>query len=281
MITLIVAPGMARAQDMQLPRQVEAGKAFSIPTSGSGNATVYIVGLGQAIQREVSLGSPVSVPSGMLYAAGQYLVLLVNGSSRQTGTLLVVPQSQPHKLAFLAAPSRLPVDQPQGISGTVYVFDAYHNLITTALPVSFQLTDGSGGKQQLTTTASNGVAWTRMNSSGKEGNAIFLASAGNVSTRRVIDEVPGEPCSLSISAHTDGKALHLQTAPVADCSGNPVPDGTIVTFTERSEAGISTVDVPVKKGIASIDMPAIAGATFSVASGTMIGNEIHWAGGQQ
>jgi len=275
--TLIVASGISRAQNIQLPQKVEAGKAFSIPTSGSGSATLYVVGPGQAIKREVSLGTPVSIPSGVLYAAGEYVVVLVKGSSRRTSTLQVVAQNQPDKLAFLAAPSRLPVDQQQGISGTVYVFDVYRNLITAPLPISFQLTDGSGSKQQ-TVTSSNGVAWTSMNSSGKEGNATFVASAGSVSIRRVIDEVPGEPCSLSISAHPAGKVLHLQTAPVVDCTGNPVPDGTIVTFTEKAGDSISTVDVPVKKGIASIDMPAVNGATFSVASGTMIGNEIRWGG---
>ena len=28
--------------------------------------------------------------------------------------------------------------------------------------------------------------------------------------------------------------MELETAPVRDCSGNPVPDGTIVTFTETT-----------------------------------------------
>lgn len=277
---LIALPGFSKAQNMQLPQSVVAGNSFSIPTSGSGSATLFIAGPGQAIERPVNLGTSVTIPSGVLYSAGNYLVVLVSGSSRQIETLQVVPQNQPDKLAFLAAPSRLPVDQPNGISGTVYIFDVYHNLITAPSAVTFQLTDGSGGKQQQTIHAANGVAWTRMNSSGKEGNATFVASTGNVSIRRVVDEVPGEPCALSISARPNGKQLRLQTAPVKDCSGNPVPDGTIVTFTERAGDDISTVDVPVKKGIASIDMPALSGATFSVASGTMIGNEIRWGGGR-
>ena len=277
---LIALPRFLPAQNMTLPQSVAAGSSFSIPTSGSGNATLYIIGPGEALQRNVSLGRTVKIPAGVLYRAGNYLVVLDGGTSRQTGVLAVAPLSQPAQLAFLAAPSRLPVSRPDGISGTVYVFDVYHNLITTPLSVTFQLTDGSGGKQEQTATTSQGVAWTRMNSSSKEGNATFFASAANVSVRRVVDVVPGEPCALSISAQADGKQLHLQTAPIKDCSGNLVPDGTIVTFTEKTGNGISTVDVPVKKGIASIDMPSLPGAVFSVASGTMIGNEIAWRGAQ-
>ena len=71
----------------------------------------------------------------------------------------------------------------------------------------------------------------------------------------------------------------LQTDPVRDCSGNPVPDGTIVTFTESYAGSQSTVDVPLKRGIAHTELPAHAGATISVAAGVVMGNEIRWNGG--
>jgi hypothetical protein len=38
----------------------------------------------------------------------------------------------------------LPVSLHDGITGAVYVFDAYHNLILKPLPVSFELTPPSG-----------------------------------------------------------------------------------------------------------------------------------------
>ena len=61
-----------------------------------------------------------------------------------------------------------------------------------------------------------------------------------------------------------------------DCSGNAVPDGTIVTFTETYNGSQATVDVPLKRGIARIEMPAYNGATISVATGVVMGNEIRW-----
>jgi hypothetical protein len=68
----------------------------------------------------------------------------------------------------------------------------------------------------------------------------------------------------------------VQTESVRDCSGNAVPDGTIVTFTETYDGGQSTVDVPLKRGIAEVKMPARPGARISVASGVVLGNEIRW-----
>jgi hypothetical protein len=73
--------------------------------------------------------------------------------------------------------------------------------------------------------------------------------------------------------------IALETEPVRDCNGNPVPDGTIVTFTQTYRGGQSMVDVPLKRGVARTEMPARSGAVISVASGVVMGNEIHWSGG--
>ena len=79
-----------------------------------------------------------------------------------------------------------------------------------------------------------------------------------------------------MSAKPAGNKIEVQTQPVHDCSGNAVPDGTIVTFTEIYNDAKSTVDVPIKKGIAKVEMPAHKGATISVASGVVLGNQIRW-----
>lgn len=274
------AASLAQAQsdNLSLPPSVAAGSPFSIPTSGSGPGTLYVVGPGQALRRDVQLGQPVSFAAGVLYNAGEYVAVLVAGSATSSGTFAVTPAPQPETLGFLARPSRLPVGLHDGISGAAYVFDKYHNLITTPMPVSFDLSNPNSATQTQNVTSRDGVAWTRMNSASKEGEAKFVARAGDVSTTRVIDEVPGDPCGLTMSAKPDGQKVQLQTAPVRDCAGNPVPDGTIVTFTENYHGMQSTADVPLKKGIASIAMPAWPGATISVASGVVAGNEIHWEG---
>jgi hypothetical protein len=265
---------------MNLPQSITAGSAFSIPITGSGRGLLYIVGPGQALRRDVQLGEDASFPTGLLHSAGHYLAILVEGSSTETGEFDVKPAATPETLSFLAKPSRLPVGLHGGVTGAAYVFDRYNNLLTTPMPVSFELFGLSGTSQSRTVTSRNGVAWTQMDSAEKQGTARFIARAQGVSSVRVVEEVPGDPCGLTISARPDAGKLNVQTAPIHDCSGNPVPDGTIVTFTETYGNSQSTVDVPIKKGLASIDLPAYPGAKISVASGVVAGNEIRWEGGR-
>lgn len=270
---------LAQGGAMSLPKTVQAGEAFSIQTAGSGKAVLYIIGLGQVLRRDVQLGGKILFPSGTLYHAGHYLAILAGASSTENGAFDVVPGSQPADLNFLAKPSRLPVGLHNGISGVVYVFDAYQNLITSPTPVSFELSNPSGPSravQTRTVATRNGAAWTQMDSAGKEGIANFVARVGAVSSKRVIDQVPGDPCGLVMSARQSGQSLQLETNPVRDCSGNPIPDGTIVTFTEIYNDSQSTVDVPLKHGVARVEMPAYNGAKISVASGVVLGNQIRW-----
>jgi len=277
--SLIVLAGvqLAVAQgSLGLPKTVEAGAAFSVHTAGSGKGVLYIVGPGQVLRRDVQLGEAVSFAPGDIHNAGHYLVVLTGGSSTENGEFDVTAVHQPTTLSFIAKPSRLPVDLHDGISGVAYVFDTFHNLILQPTPVSFQLSGVAGAPQTRTVTSKNGVAWTKLDSASKEGSAKFEARAGNVVDERIIQQVPGDPCKLKMDIRPAGQRLQLETEPVRDCSGNAVPDGTIITFTEIYDGGEATVDVPLKRGVAKTEMPAHNGATISVATGVVMGNEIRW-----
>ena len=269
---------VAHAQDeaLNVPKSIEAGSGFSIQNAGSGEATLYIVGPGQVLKRTVQLGTSTYFPAGSVYNAGHYVVILTQASGTSSQSFDVTPVSAPSSLSFFAKPSRLPVGLHDGITGAVYVFDVYHNLIAAPTPVSFELSSPTGAvqKQQVSTRA--GAAWTEMDSTSQQGSSKFVARAGDISSTSIISQVPGDPCDLKVSAQPSGQGLDLQTAPVRDCSGNAVPDGTIVTFTETYPGGQSTVDVPLKRDIAEVRMPAHDGATFTVASGVVLGNQIQW-----
>jgi len=275
---LVLPTCMALAQGLQFPQIVRAGDAFSMPTSGSGKAVLYIVGPAQTLRRDVQLGERVSFAAGELYGAGHYVAVMVQSGSTDAVEFDVRPAHDVGSLGFLAKPSRLPVNMHNGISGAVYVFDPYHNLLTTPMPATLELAGAGDAAQTRTVATRNGLAWTTMDSAAKESAARFTARIGNVSSTRIINQVPGEPCSISISAKPSGSRLEVQTTPVRDCSGNMIPDGTIVTFTESLGNSQSTVDVPLKQGIATVMMPANRGAKISAASGVVAGNEIRWDG---
>jgi hypothetical protein len=275
LILAAMQAALAETGALRLPGTVEAGRGFSIQTTGSGKAVLYIVGPGQVLRRNVQLGETTFFSPGDLHNAGHYLAVLVGQSSTDNGAFDVVA-ANPAALSFLAKPSRLRVGLRDGISGVAYVFDTYHNLVLTRIEASFQLSTIAGAGQVRTATTRNGVAWTKMDSAAKEGTARFVARVGSVSGTRVIQQVPGDPCRLRLSARSAGQRLLLETEPVRDCSGNAVPDGTIVTFTETYNGGGATVDVPLKRGVARTEMPAHDGATISVATGVVMGNEIRW-----
>jgi hypothetical protein len=275
-LSMGISAATGQSGSLTVPASIEAGSAFSIQCGGSGNATLYIVGPGQLIKREVQLGKAAWFPAGSVGNAGHYVVFLSSPSMNQTGSLNVLPADKPADLTFIAKPSRLPVALQGGITGAAYVFDSYRNLITKPESVSFELSNSSSSTQTRVVQTRNGAAWTQMDSSPHEGKDQFVARVGDVSSTRVVSQVPGDPCSLKMNAKSTGDKVQLQTDPVRDCSGNAIPDGTIVTFTESYNDTRSTVDVPLKRGVASIEMPAHRGATISVASGVVLGNQIRW-----
>ena len=275
---LLIAPWLALAQDtaLQVPRSVDADSGFSIHCTASGRASLYIIGPSQVLKRDIDRGGTVSFAPGALHNAGHYLVVLKADSSVDKGELDVVAANKPSELSFFARPSRLPVGLHNGITGAVYVFDAYNNLITVPAPVSFELSNPSGAEQTHVVETRDGAAFTEMDSTQQQGVDKFVARVGGVSSTRVVDQVPGDPCGIKMTAHPSGQQIRLETEPLRDCSGNAVPDGTIVTFTETYAGAETTVDVPLKHGIAQVDVPAHSGAMLSAASGVVLGNQIRW-----
>lgn len=269
-------PTFAQSPGLNLPKSVPAGAAFSIDCPGNGNGTLFIVGPGQAVKREIRLGQRIWFRAGTLYNAGRYLVVLSSQSPNRTGSLDVVPASSPSEVTFMAKPSRLSVAQPNAITGSAYVFDSYQNLITRPLQVVFELSNPSASTQTHTAETQNGAAWTEMDSTPRAGRDTFVVRVGSISSTRVVAQVPGDPCSIKMNAKPVGDRIEVMTDPVRDCSGNAIPDGTIVTFTELYDGVKSSVDVPLKKDVATISMPAYRGATISVASGVVLGNQIRW-----
>src|SRR6266852_5851958 len=142
-LTIMAVPG-AQGQSAGFPPAVEAGVSFSVPTAGSGIAQLYVIGTGTAIRRKISLGETVNFGSGDLTIAGHYVGFLVGGSGAQSFEFDVTPSLTIQSLSFLAKPTRLPVNVPNGVSGVAYVFDVFHNLIVQPQSVSFEISDALG-----------------------------------------------------------------------------------------------------------------------------------------
>jgi hypothetical protein len=262
----------AMAQDLRVPGPVTAGEDAAITTTGSGKATFYLIGPGISRKSDISLGEEIHLQGQDLRNAGDYLALVCSGSC-QAGTFYVTP-AKPASIAFLVHPSRVPVGRTDALSGVVFSFDQNRNLVLTPANVNFQLTAGDKPLFSRQVRTQNGAAWFRTASGRSAGVVQVIASIDDVTARRALQQVASEPCNLRITGQRTSTGILVQTEPVHDCAGNVVPDGTIVTFSSTEANGKSTVDAPVKAGIARAQIESKGAADVSVASGVVMGNEL-------
>jgi len=276
---MVVLLSVARASDLRLPESTAAGQAMTIAISGTGDGVLYLLGPSQVIKRELRLDreNQLVIKGEELRCAGRWIAVLRSGGTWQSQVFWVAP-ARPENLNFLARPSRVPVDRRGVISGMAFVFDSYQNFVLQPAPVKFTLSVGDTGASQ-TVTSRNGVAWVSSSSARKAGAAQFVASLGETAVRRVVQQVASDPCNLRMHVVQQNKrGVVVETDPIRDCTGNPVPDGTIVTFTQTDSAGRSTVDARIRKGIARAELPAADNAHVTVAAGVVLGNELQLGG---
>ncbi|MGE5324506.1 MAG: hypothetical protein ACM3SW_16690 [Actinomycetota bacterium] len=272
------AASRANGAELRVPDHAVAGQDVSIATSGSGEGTLLLIGPGEVIKHKIRLGGNTEIKGEELKHAGRWIAI-VRGDSLQSQVFWVEP-GKPESLSFLARPSRVPVNRPGVISGVAFTFDKYENLVTQPTAVTFTLSVGGTTASQKVMTK-DGVAWVRSSSAKKAGAAQFVAKVGDVTVTRVVQQVASDPCNLRMHIAGQSKnGIKVQTDPIRDCTGNPVPDGTIVTFIETDSTGRSVVDARIKKGIASAELPASQKARVSVASGVVLGNELNVGGGE-
>ncbi len=271
---LYAATGLCMAQ-LRVPASVPAGSGATLQASGSGSTMLYLFGPGGASKRTVQRGR-IELSGDELKIAGRYTAIL-DGSS-ESFFVIAAPLE---KISFIARPSRVPAAANGAVLGSAFLLDRFNNLMLAPAPVSFRLAVQGVIGEERNVTAKDGVAWVQLNSGRRSGPAEFTASSGQVAARRIVQQVAADPCSIKMSASksSDGNIL-VETAPIQDCSGNAVPDGTIVTFTSLDAAGRSTVDARIKRGFARAELPASTSATLSVAAGVVLGNQIHWGGAQ-
>ena len=265
------------AQELRVPASVTAGQETTISTTGSGKATFYLLGPGVSNKSDVTLGEEIHLRSQDVRSAGDYLAILCGDTCRSSS--FYVTAAQPSGLTFLVHPSRVPAGMGEAVSGVALPFDQFHNLILDPVMVNFQLTAGNASLLSRAVRTQNGVAWFRTSSGKSAGKLQVVATLGTVSASRAVQQVAADPCNLRIKGQRTPKGIVVETEPVRDCSGNPVPDGTIVTFSAAGADGRSTVDAPIKQGVARAQIEASGPQVISVASGVVMGNELR-VGGQ-
>jgi hypothetical protein len=278
-IALVVwTAGSVRAQEalLRAPTSATAGNAATIGTNGSGTATFYLNGPSISLKRDVQLGQDIQLAATELQSAGRYIAIVCTSECSSVG--FFVNPAKPSNLTFLVHPSRAPVRQKDVISGVAIDFDEFHNMVMAPASVQFQWAAKGSNPTARTEQTRDGIAWFRTASGKTAGPLQVVASINTVTTKRVVQQVASEPCTLRIKGQPAAKGIIVQTEPVRDCSGNPVPDGTIVTFTAKSGNETSFVDAPVKQDVARATLLVKGPVVVSAASGVAMGNELRLNG---
>ncbi len=273
-LSAVALVGAASSQDINLrvPSAAVAGESISIGTTGNGSATFYLIGPSILLKQDVQLGSTIIVPSKQVEAAGQYKAVVCAESCQSAD--FYVATAKPASLTFLVHPSRVPVGQSEAISGVALAFDDFGNFVLDSSSVDFQWTTKGSTSTTRSVQTEGGVAWFRANSGKAAGALQVTATLRDISARTVVQQVASDPCNLRIKGQRTAKGVSIETEPVKDCAGNPVPDGTVVTFTAKSGNEISTVDAPVKQDVARAQIQATGPVVISAASGVVMGNEL-------
>jgi len=273
----LAALGFAQDLNLRAPEAPVAGNPAALGTEGSGSATLYLVGPSNAAKREIELGKSISLSATELQSAGRYIAIVCSGNC--TSVSFFVSPAKPANVTFLVHPSRAPVGQNDAVSGVALTFDEFHNLVLTPLAVEFQLTTKGSASVWRSAETRDGIAWFRTSSGRSAGPLQVTASLrGDMVARRIVQQVASDPCRLRIKGARTAKGIVVETEPVRDCSGNPVPDGTVVTFTAKSGNETSSVDAPVKQDVARATILAKGPVVISAASGVAMGNEVRIGG---
>lgn len=270
LVSAVVCP--ATAQELSVRHSVAAGSDITIATTGSGTATLYLVGPGVASKKDVTLGEGIPVPGDELQYAGKYTAIVCAATCNSAE--FFVTAATPASLAFLVHPSRVPARQPDAVSGVALVFDKFDNPVLTPTTINFLV---KGAKETLFSQAiptHDGEAWFRTSSSKTAGPVGLTASADDLSAQRALQQVASEPCNLRIKAQPTARGIEVETEPVRDCAGNPVSDGTIVTFTGTDPNGKISIDAPVKGDVARVHINVLPPVVISAACGVAMGNEL-------
>lgn len=274
--TALAPPAFAQGAGLHPPAAVAAGSPLSLDTTGAGEGTFYLVGPGHSAKRQIQLGQAIEVQPRELREAGRYLAIICTPTCR-SATFYVTP-ADAATLSFMVHPSRAAVSQQDVVSAVAFPSDKFYNLLLSPGAVDFRMTAGGTVLMSRVVPTQYGMAWFRASSGSRAGAVQLVAAVDGLSARRIVQQVASDPCNLRITAQQTPRGITVETAPVRDCAGNPVPDGTIVSFTRVDAGGQSTVDAPVKEGIARAQLTGSGPAVIHVASGLVMGNQLRLGG---
>src|ERR1700758_2660035 len=113
-IVCAALPALSQKVVIRAPSSVSAGSSLAISTTGSGSATLYLIGPSHVRKQSIKLGHDVEISGQDLAVSGTYQAVTCDSEGCVNTAFQVLPEN-PARLAFLLHPSRVPVSTPKAV----------------------------------------------------------------------------------------------------------------------------------------------------------------------
>lgn len=175
----------------------------------------------------------------------------VEAPNEQTGNVVInlsgitgdpnAPTYPVGSITVSAGSQNILADGSTSVTITAEVKDSIGVSIPDGTIVTFTTTAGdfdpntAGIQNMVTALTAGGIARIRLTSSTKTGTATITGEAGGFNSNTTVGFIPGPPATIDIKATpadlvADGISESIISVIVFDAFGNPVADGTILTF---------------------------------------------------
>ncbi|MGC9082785.1 MAG: invasin domain 3-containing protein [Anaerolineae bacterium] len=183
-------------------------------------------------------------------------------------TVNIITPGLPASVALVVAPAVVEVGGTALVTATVR--DCAANPVADGTSVTFTLAPALGTVSPDPAATAGGVALATFTAGTTPGTAVLTATADSRVATATLTLIPGPPHTLTLVVHpttlvADGSSTAAITATVTDRFGNPVADGTLVTFTLSAPLGTVAPNPAATAG-------GVALATFT--AGTVTGTVV-------
>ena len=206
------------------------GLAVTLAAQGSYGIRIYQTAFASGVAR-------FTLPSEDNRQSGLVELIARAGSARGEGHLEIRAGAPADPITPLVGPRSIAADGAHQTMMVAVPFDTYGNPVADATPVEFLAQHPGERLERRTVPTAHLVAWQWLTSGTRAGRTTVTVSSGQAhGPDATFEEVPSWPVAFYLSASpsdvpADGRQLvTLRTDVILDRFGNPMLDGTLVTF---------------------------------------------------
>jgi len=246
------APPITGELLVSAPQQIQAGSVLQVRVERADAAE----GLALKLVVEGSYGvqvydgtfansvAVVLIPGEDTHRAGMLTLIATAGAARGEGHVAIMPGPAVDPVTPLVGGRSIIADGEHWSIAVAVPFDSYGNPLADTTPVEFRTLHPGERLETRVVPISGLLAWQRIFSSKRAGRALVSVRVEDAyGPEATFAETPGWPTRFGLSASptslpADGRRLlTLRTDVIRDAFGNPMLDGTLVTFVVETPEG--------------------------------------------